>query len=137
MPAVLRISGPYERLRKSLLEVPFPFKEAIWSTKDRERSESPDECIVTFNLTISDADGDRVPVQINESLQFLTQNKVAIARMRELPGVESVGVDFSWDFPLTGGAQFNCFQHPFVSLCGTLGIDIEVSVYGVSVEASD
>lgn len=132
MPAVLRISGPYEQLRQSMLEVPFPFAESIASRKKRERGESRQNDTSTFNLTISDSDGDRIPAQIEESTLFLTQNVDAINRMRELPGVENLCVDFSWDFPSTSVGQYNRFSCSFLELCGTLGIDIEVSVYARS-----
>jgi hypothetical protein len=132
MPTVLRISGAYEQLRHSVLEIPFPFTESIASRKKRQRAESPNDGSATFNLMISDADGDCVPVQIEESSQFLSQNKDAIIGMRQLPGVEELCVDFSWDFPSTSIGQYNRFPCSFVKLCGILGIDIEVSVYAVS-----
>ncbi|HUS08927.1 MAG TPA: hypothetical protein VMZ30_00570 [Pyrinomonadaceae bacterium] len=37
-------------------------------------------------------------------------------------------MDFSWDIPSTSNGQFNRFPCSFIKLCGTLGIDIEVSV---------
>ena len=131
MPAVLRISGPFEQLRQSMLEVPFPCAEAIASRKKRERGESGEDDTSTFNLTISESDGDCVPAQIEEASLFLAQNMVAMKRIRQLPGVESLCVDFSWDFPSTSIGQYNRFPYSFNELCGTLGIDIKVSVYAV------
>jgi hypothetical protein len=131
MPAVLRISGPYEQLGRSMLTVPFPFAESIASRRNRERGQSVDG-IATFNLTISESDGDRVPAQIEESLLFLSQNKDAINAIRDLPGVENLCLDISWDFPSTSIGQYNRFPSSFAKLCGSLGIDIEVSVYATS-----
>ena len=132
MPAVLRISGPYVQLRQSMLEMPFPFTESIASRKKRERGESRDDDTATFNLTISASDGDHVPGQIKESSLFLAQNVDAISRMRDLSGVENLRVDFSWDFPSASIGQYNRFPSSLLGLCGTLGIDIEVSVYAAS-----
>ncbi len=135
MPAVLRISGPYDQLRQSMFEVPLPFAESIASQKRRERGESREDDTATFNLTISDADGDRVPAQIEESSVFLLRNIDAIKRIREMLGVENLCVDFSWDFPSTSIGQYNRFPCSFIELCGTLSIDIEVSVYAASERA--
>ncbi len=132
MPAVLRISGQYEQLQCSVLGIPFPFVESIASRKKRDRGESRDDDTATFNLTISDYDGDSVPAQIEESSRFLLQNMDAINGMRELPGLENLCVDFCWDFPSTSIGQYNLFPCSFIKLCGTLGIDIQVSVYAVS-----
>ena len=131
MPAVLRISGPYEQLGQSMLGVPFSFVESIASRRKRERGQSADG-IATFNLTISESEGDRVPAQIEESSLFLSQNKDAIKDLQDLPGVENLCVDFSWDFPSTSIGQYNRFPCSFAKLCGLLGIDIEVSVYATS-----
>jgi hypothetical protein len=101
------------------------------SRKKRDSGQSADG-ITTFNLTISDADGDHVPVQIEESMQFLSQNRDALKRISDLPGVEIFCVDFSWDFPSTSIGQFNWFPASLAELCGSLGIDIKVSVYRTS-----
>ena len=114
-----------------MLGVPFPFEESIASRRKRERGQAADG-IATFNLTISESDGDCVPVQIEESLLFLSQNKDAIRAIEDLPGVENLCVDFSWDFPSTSIGQYNCFPASFAKLCGSLGIDIQVSVYATS-----
>jgi hypothetical protein len=131
MPAVLRISGPYEQLGQSMLGVPFPFAESIASRRKRERGLSADG-IATFNLTLSESNGDRVPAQIEESLLFLSQNKDAIKAIKDLPGVEILCVDFSWDCPSTSIGQYSRFPCSFAELCGSLGIDIKVSVYATS-----
>ena len=128
MPAVLRISGPFEQLGQSMLAVPFPFEESIASRRRRERGQSA-EGSATFNLTISESDGDRVPAQIEESLLFLSKNKDAINAIQGLAGVQDLCVDFSWDFPSNSIGQYNRFPASLAKLCGSLGIDIKVSVY--------
>ncbi len=114
-----------------MLAAPFAFDESIASRMSRERGQSPDG-ITTYNLTISDSDGDCVPAQIRESFLFLSQNMDAIKAIQELAGVEDLCVDFSWNFPKTSIGQYNRFPATLVQLCGTLGIDIEVSVYATS-----
>lgn len=111
--------------------VPFAFAESIASGVGRERGQSADG-IATFNLTISETDGDRVPTQIAESLLFLSQNKDAMKAIQDLAGVENLCVDFSWDIPSTSIGQSNRFPASLAKLCGALGIDIKVSVYATS-----
>jgi len=132
MPTVMRVSGPYERLRDSILNTPFTFQEAVASRKRRESGTLPQDEITTFNFTISDFAGDCVPAQIQESALFLTHNGDAISRLRTLPGVEDLCLDFSWDFPKDSIGQINRFPCSLLTLCATLGVDIDVSVYSVS-----
>jgi hypothetical protein len=130
MPAVLRISGSYQELEKSLSNQPFAFAEAIASRKKRERGETPLDGASTFNFCVSEASGTEVPVQIDESVHFLLQHFESIRRLRQSPGVETLTLDFSWDFPSTRWGQFNRFSNSLLQLCAELEIDIVVSVYG-------
>ncbi len=132
MPAVLRLSGRRDQLQQSLHGMPLRFVESIASQRRRAAGESCDDEITTFNLTISDADGDRVPEQIRDSSLFLSQNEDAVGALQRLPGVEHLCVDFSWDFPQNGIGQYNRFSCLFLKQCSTLGIDIQVSVYSTS-----
>jgi len=131
MSTVLRISGPYEQLRQSMLEAPFEFVESVASRKERERGESPDDGTATFNFTVSESNGDRVPAQIKESALFLSENAETLSEIRKLPGVDCLCLDFSWYFPRTSAGQYNRLPHSLLRICATLGIDIEVSVYRV------
>lgn len=132
MATVLRVSGPYEPLRQTMLAAPFDFVEAIASRRRRERGEASTDGWSTFNFTISDADGDQVPVQIEESEHFLSRNIDSIQRLRESDAVEGLTLDFSWDFPVTSIGQFNTFPSSLLRECGRLGIDIEISVYATA-----
>ena len=114
-----------------MLEAPFEFVESVESRKQRERGGSPLDGTTTFNFTVSESDGDRVPAQIEESKNFLSENVETLSEIRQLPGVDSLCLDFKWDFPATSAGQYNRFPCSLLRICATLGIDIEVSVYGV------
>jgi hypothetical protein len=132
MPTVLRVSGIFELLRQSMPLAPFEFTEPVAARTAREREASADNGRSTYNVTVSDAGGDRVPEQIRESAEFLARNSDALRRLRELPGVEKLCLDFSWDFPRTSTGQWNCFPSSFLMACASLEIGLEVSVYAVS-----
>ncbi len=129
MPTVLRISGPYDQLRHSMLAVPFEFTESIASQRKREHGQAPLDGRCTFDLTVSDVDGDRVPLQIEESESFFSRHMEALQRVQGLEGVEDWCLDFSWSFPRTSSGQFNHFPSSLLQNCAMLGIDIQVSVY--------
>jgi hypothetical protein len=133
MPTVLRVSGPHDKLRESILTTPFAFKESIATRNARERGDDRHDGESTFNFTISDADGDHVPVQIEETARFLSHSTVALQALRTFEGVERLVVDVSWDLPTSSSGQYNRFPHALLGLCGALAIDLEVSVYSVEV----
>ena len=89
MPTVLRISGPYELLQQSILASRLEFVESIASRKRREIDGTQPHEASTFNCTVSDADGDQVPVQITEAAKFLSDNLDSILEVRSLPGAEN------------------------------------------------
>jgi hypothetical protein len=129
MPAVLRVSGPHEKLRHSILTTPFAFKESIATRNARERGNDRYEGSSTFNFTVSDADGNHVAAQIEETARFLSHSTAALQALRTLDGVERIVVDVSWDLPTTSLGQYSRFPHALLGLCGALAIDLEVSVY--------
>ena len=82
-----------------------------------------------FNHVVSEADGDHVPVQIEDSNKFLVANRDEIRRLVSFPGVEVVCLDFGWDFPHRSWSQFNFFPVELLRECAALGVAIEVSIY--------
>ena len=85
-----------------------------------------------FHSVVSGADGDRVPVQIDDAARFLTAERAELARLAGFPGVETLTLDFGWDFPVGPDAavgQYNRFPPALLRACGALGVGIEVSVY--------
>ena len=129
MSAMLRVTGPFQELSAALRTVSLKFSESIASTKARERNDSTDDGRSTFNLTVSDADGDRVPQQIAECESFFEQHEAELSRLRKLSCVENICLDFMWFFPRSSQAQFNRLTSSFMKKCGEFGVDIELSVY--------
>jgi hypothetical protein len=129
MPTVLRVSGPHDKLRHAILATPFAFQESIATKNARERGDDRHAGSATFNLTVSDADGDEVTAQLEETARFLSDRTVALQALRALEGVERMVVDVSWDVPATSAGQYSRFPHALLGLCGALAIDLEVSVY--------
>ncbi len=132
MPTVLRISGPYEQLRHAIQSVSIQFAESLASRKTRQQVGSTPDSPSTFNFTVSDFDGLQVPAQLEESAQFLSQNVDIIEELQTLPSVESLWLDFSWEFPSNSVAQFNRFPSTFLKQCASLNIDIQVSVFSAA-----
>jgi hypothetical protein len=133
MPAcVLRVSGPYDHLRNTIRNSPFEFHESIASRRKRERGEASADNRCTFNYTVSDADGDHVPVQVSEAETFLSLHFDRLRILRSADGVDDVCLDFGWNFPDKTSGQFNEFPHSLLQKCAELRIDIQVSVYRVS-----
>ena len=137
MPTVLRVSGPHGKLRHSILTTPFAFKESVATRHARERGDDRYKGSSAFNFTISDADGDHVAAQIEETARFLSHSTVALRALRTLDGVESIVVDVSWDVPTTSSGQYSRFPHALLGLCGALAIDLEVSVYLVDAQKNE
>ena len=133
MPAcVLRVSGPYDLLRDTIRITPIEFHESIFSRRKRERGEASADSRCTFNYTVSDADGDHIPVQVSEAETFLTLHFDHLRMLRSADGVDDACLDFGWNFPDTSWGQFNLFPHSLLQKCGELRIDIKVSVYPAS-----
>ncbi len=130
MPTVLRISGNRESIVSAIAKSGLPFRDSIQSLRQEARSESR-SFQATFNLVVSEADGDRVPQQILDTRQFLSTHAKSLAElMKDLENVSKV-IDFSWDLPALSPGQLNRFPSELLLSLVTLGIDLEVSVYGV------
>jgi hypothetical protein len=129
MCTVLRVTGPYEELRSAIQTIPLEFSEAGASTKARGRNDASYDGRSTYNLTVSDADGDCVPQQMVECESFFTEHANEMAMIRKLACVEEMCLDFMWAFPETIIAQFHRLPASLLKRCGELGVDIEMSVY--------
>ena len=126
---VLRLSGPYQELTASVRDAFVEFQEAGASKKSREHGHTSKCNDTTYNFTISEADGARVPVQIDEVIAFLSEHRDEIINLRSRPGVESAMLDFMWSIPEDSSGQWNRFPVALLELCVELGLEIEVSVY--------
>lgn len=132
MPAVIRISGSRDRLNKRVLESGLPFVESAQVVRRRRLNPNDGYNDTTYNLTISDANGDSVPVQINEARDYLRRIGPLIEGIRrDVDGCHCV-IDFSWDFPQSTLGQYNTFPNELIALLHEFEIALMVSVYSQS-----
>ena len=82
-----------------------------------------------FTVVVSDSNGDELGKQVEDAIDYLRANQVALARLHDYAGVEMVQLDFGCDFAAGGVGQF--FRLPLALLtgCAALGIEIELSLY--------
>jgi hypothetical protein len=83
-----------------------------------------------FNLVVSEADGPRVDIQIQDAVRFLKRNRTALAELRNQPGVEHLILDFGIQ-QRSAPAQFDHFPAALVAVAGELGMGLELSRYAV------
>ena len=93
----------------------------------------------TSGVTIDVSRGSRANLveQVSDAIAFLRQHGEAIAALRSAPGVEDLRLDFPVDLRInreTVMAQFDYFPPELVSLAGTIGLGIEISIYPVDLE---
>lgn len=132
MCTVLRVTGPHEELSSAILTISLAFSESIASIKARERNDASYDGRSTFNLTVSNADGDYIPQQIVECESFFTEHAVELAMLRKLACVEDVCLDFMWSFPIHQIGQYNHFPCSLLKQCVEFGVELCISVYGTS-----
>lgn len=92
-----------------------------------------------FNLVVSDdAIGGRESKQISEAAAFVKANRDELLRLVNWPGVESVAMDFGWNFDFGQSlALSNFFPPELLADCGKIGIGIEVSVYATTEDSTE
>lgn len=130
MPTVIRISGSRETIFSAVEKSRLPFRESIKSLRQSARSTSR-ELESTFNLVVSEAEGDNVPQQVLDTRNFMsTHAKCLKELMNSLEDVSKV-IDFSWDLQALSPGQMNRFPRDLLHTLVMLGIDLEVSVYSV------
>jgi hypothetical protein len=86
---------------------------------------------------LSEADGDRVPAQIDDALAYLSANAMHLEPILAHKSVESRYIDFAWWFPVGvdgPAAQYCRFPVKLLALCSRLGLGLEVSVYAAAEE---
>jgi hypothetical protein len=129
MPAVIRISAKRELLEEAVSRFEFGFEEAHACRRKRRLDPEGVQPTTTYNLTVSEADGDRVPQQIADVEQFLDSHGKRIGEF--MRAIEGRGrVDFSWDFPRDASGQFNRFPHCLLKQLVELNLELEILVYG-------
>jgi len=139
MACILRVTGEHFSPEECLAQVQLK-AYLVWhkgEPRSRLRADSPRPEHSGFAVSISDADGDCVPLQIQEAQAFCEANSADLHRIATFPGVEEAMLDFAWWFPVgedRPAGQFNYFTPQLVALCGQLGLGIMLTVYGKTFE---
>lgn len=127
MPTVLRISGKREIIVSAIEKSGLPFRESIQSLRQGARSTSR-SFETTFNLVVSEADGDSLPQQILDTRQFLSTHAKSLADLvKDLENVSKV-IDFSWDLATSSIGQSNRFPCDLLYSLASLDLQLEISV---------
>jgi hypothetical protein len=74
----------------------------------------------------------RLTGQVVDAIAFLKKHKATLARLRAIPEVEDVRLDFALDLRIDREnvfAQFDYLPPELVSLAGALRIGLEISIY--------
>jgi hypothetical protein len=140
MSCILRVSGselvPSDLLRGSPLTI-----DRQWNKGDPRRPRGPAAAKLQeyggFTIVLSEADGDRVPEQIDGALVYLSANATHLEPILAHQSVESRYIDFAWWFPVDAdgpAAQFRRFPVELLALCSRLRLGLEVSVYATAEE---
>jgi hypothetical protein len=82
-----------------------------------------------IDVIVSGADFHEFPRQVEEATAFLEARKEELLRLRALPGLESMTIDFG--IARRGVVQFDFLPPSLIRLAGELGLGIELSQYPV------
>ncbi|WP_236623786.1 hypothetical protein [Rhodopirellula baltica] len=132
MPAVLRITGAHFALESIARESALAIEETTQSRKKRRQWTDATQTDSTYRLVVSNSDGDHVLQQIEEACVFLEANEEALRSIFNALLNCRRTLDFSWDFPDGSLGQFNRFPTTLLSQLNAFGIELGVSVYGVT-----
>ncbi|MFN7841723.1 MAG: hypothetical protein ACK5YR_18995 [Pirellula sp.] len=130
MPTVIRISGNRDSIVSAVEKSGLPFRESIQSLRQGTRSKSRSS-ETTFNLVVSEADGDSVPQQILDTRQFLIAHAKSLANLMNDLENQSKVIDFSWDLATSSIGQSNRFPCDLLYSLASLDLQLEISVYRV------
>jgi len=92
------------------------------------RPEGPKMSDAGFHVSASEADGDKVPLQIEELLAFIEKHENSLRHIADRDDVEQYCFDFDWWLPVTSVMQYNLFPPKLLRLLGELGITMVVTV---------
>ncbi len=109
-----------------------PFEESDATRRARQSSATSRTDESTFNYTVSEADGDHVPQQIEDAERFMRSHLDDLIDLLSYDGVESSILDFGWELTKDARFPWNRFPSSLLTLCGKVGLDIDVSIYRVS-----
>ena len=90
-----------------------------------------------FKVDVSRRSRSSLVGQVADAIAFLQKHRRALAKLRRAPGVEDIRLDFPVDLRIdrkTVFAQFDYFPPTLVSLAGTAGCGLEISIYPTELE---
>jgi hypothetical protein len=85
-----------------------------------------------FKVDVSRPAADDLAGQVDDAVRFLKKHRRTLARLRSLPEVEDIRLDFPVDLRIDRKhifAQYDYFPPELVSLAGALGCGLEMSIY--------
>lgn len=89
-----------------------------------------------IRILVSKAEFSDLGQQIGDAVEFLRQHHDAVHALASGSGVESMTLDFGVEMPWPSWPSFT-FPPELLSLAGSAGVAVCLSVYPVDVEASD
>jgi hypothetical protein len=90
-----------------------------------------------FKVDVSQRRSDDLAGQVVDAIAFLKKHKQTLAKLRSVPKVEDVRLDFPLNLRIDRKnvfAQFDYFPGELVSLAGAAGCGLEVSIYSRDLE---
>jgi len=85
-----------------------------------------------FNVDVSRSSWENLAGQVDDAIVFLKKHRRTLARLRSIPEVEDIRLDFPLDLRIDRKevlVQFDYFPAALVSLAGALGCGLELSIY--------
>lgn len=131
---VLRVSGkkfdPARYLASSQLEPYSVFRSGEPRVSSQPKGKIHDES--GFKVDVSRSPSDNFAGQVADAIAFLKKHKRTLAKLRSMPEVEDIRLDFPLDLRIDHQkvfTQFDYFPPALVSLAGALGCGLEMSIY--------
>jgi hypothetical protein len=126
--AVLRVSGSKAGVTRYLAESRWRPLAVYWKGKPRFQSSTRVSSINGFNLSVSDAPGSRLDLQIRDAKRFLKRERSELARLKRHK-LRSV-IDFGLHSKEGSVAAFYRFDAELLGILVRAGVELEVSHYG-------
>ena len=130
MPAYLRASGESfavdDCLRLTQLTPAHVYRKGHRRFKNPAKTESHTKS--GFHVEVSKFGFGGIHGQTRQAIAFLKRNKPALEQLRNFPGLESIVIDFGYNWRNVA-AQFDFLPPELLQLAGNLGIGIVLSVY--------
>jgi hypothetical protein len=131
---VLRVSGekfdPLTFLRSSRLKPYSVFR--MGELRFASQPNGPMHDFAGFKVQVSRRSWDDLPGQVVDAIAFLRKHERALAKLRSIPEVEDIELDFPVNLQIDRQnvfTQYEYFPPKLVSLAGTIGCGLEISIY--------